>query len=562
MEFIDYAIILGYFVLVFAVALIATRKERREKSSSNYFLGGQKATWFVIGASLFASNIGSEHLIGLTGAGARGDFVNAQFELLAALILLLLGWFFVPYYMRSGVYTMPEFLEKRFSKGARNYLSIVSIIAYILTKISVTIFAGALVFDQLLGVSFWFGAVLVVVATGVYTVLGGLKAVVYTDLVQMFVLTAGSLALTYFGLEALGGWDVMTNEITQHGGSKAHNYLNLWRPNSDTDYPWTGIMFGAPILGIWYWCTDQFIVQRVLAAKNLSHARKGTIFAGFLKILPLFLFVLPGVIAFALHQQDQQLLLNSEGQLSPDSALPAMVMSYLPAGIKGLVAAGLLAALMSSLSSVFNSCSTLITIDFYKVRNPEASEEKLVRFGQFATAVLVVVGLLWIPIMSSQIENDGIFKYLQSVQAYISPPIAAAFILGLLWKRINAKGAMWALWSGFALGLTRFCLEICTNTGSDGSPPWLVLSEGSLLSSLIEINFLHFALLLFFVCSVIMIVVSYATDPQKNLDFDFRLRGDSSQFKIKHVLSDALLSVLLIVCVIIVWIIFSPIGIA
>ncbi|MEO0403655.1 MAG: sodium:solute symporter, partial [Bacteroidota bacterium] len=544
---------------VFLVAFFVTKKERKEKNSSNYFLGGQSASWFVIGASLFASNIGSEHLIGLSGSGARGDFVNGQFELLAALILLLLGWFFVPYYMRSGVYTMPEFLEKRFSKSARNYLSVVSVIAYILTKISVTIFAGALVFDQLLGVDFWVGAGLVVIFTGVYTIFGGLKAVVYTDMVQMFVLTAGSIALIYFGLDALGGWDMVTEAIETHGGESKDNYLNLWRSNEDSSYPWTGIMFGAPILGVWYWCTDQFIVQRVLAAKDQSHARKGTIFAGFLKILPIFLFVLPGVIAFALHQQDGKLLLDSNGVLTPDSALPAMVVTYLPSGIKGLVAAGLLAALMSSLSSVFNSCSTLVTFDYFKVRNPEANEKTLVRFGQWATVALVIVGLLWIPIMASQVQSDGLFKYLQSVQAYISPPIAAAFIFGLLWKRLNAKGAMWALWSGFIIGMIRFALEILSDGGDQAT---LHIAKGTLLGWFTHMNFLHFALFLFIICSLVLIGVSYATKEDNNTDFDFGFKSAIAGKNRGPIVLDAALSGLLIIAVIVMWMIFSPIGIA
>lgn len=568
---IDYLVVGIYFLAVFAVAFFVTRKERKEANSTNYFLGGKNATWFVIGASLFASNIGSEHLIGLSGAGARGDFVNGQFELLAALILLLLGWFFVPYYIKTGVYTMPEFLEKRFSKGARNYLSIVSIVAYILTKISVTIFAGALVFTELLGVSFWLGAILVVVATGIYTIFGGLKAVVYTDMVQMFVLTAGSLALIYFGLDALGGWDVVTEAIAAHGDSittkdgvgKSDYFINLWRPNSDTEYPWTGILFGAPILGIWYWCTDQFIVQRVLSAKDQENARKGTIFAGFLKMLPIFLFVLPGVLAFALHHHDQPFLpVDADGTISYDSALPAMVTNYLPAGIKGLVAAGLLAALMSSLSSVFNSCSTLITIDFYKKRNPDANEKQLVRFGQAATAVLVVVGLLWIPLMADQVQSGGLFKYLQSIQAYISPPIASAFIFGLLWKKLNSKGAMWSLWTGFIIGMFRFALEVLSAKGENDEPAILPLTEGGFLDWFVGINFLHFALLLFAICSAVLIAVSLIMPSNETPDFDFSFAKTIGNSKGKSFLLDAALSVLLILGVIGLWLLFSPIGIA
>ncbi|MDG1780592.1 MAG: sodium:solute symporter [Flavobacteriales bacterium] len=563
MGILDYGIVIAYFVLVFFVAFWVTRRERKEKSSSSYFLGGKNSSWFVIGASLFASNIGSEHLIGLSGSGARGDFVNGQFELLAALILILLGWVFVPYYLKSGVYTMPEFLEKRYNRGARNYLSVISILAYVLTKISVTIFAGALVFDQLLGVEFWTGAILVVVATGVYTIFGGLKAVVYTDLVQMFVLTAGAIAVTWFGLDALGGLDALTKSVDANAGEQAGNYFNLWRSNSDTNYPWTGILFGAPILGVWYWCTDQFIVQRVLSAKNQTEARRGTIFAGFLKLLPLFLFVFPGTIAFALHNTDGVLLLDSAGEISHDSALPAMVISYLPSGMKGLVAAGLLAALMSSLSSVFNSCSTLVTMDFYKLWKPDTAERKLVVVGQVTTAILVVTGLLWIPFMKSMMQDGGLFKYLQSIQAYISPPIAAVFLLGLFVKKINAKGALAALWTGFVLGIGRLVLEFLSTPPSDGSEAILDLGNGTFLSWVVGINFLHFALLLFSICSVVMIAVSYARQEGAKDVSDLVYSRKASTNKWGIVMRrDLALTIVLIISVIAIWFIFSPLGIA
>ncbi|MCB0624695.1 MAG: sodium/solute symporter, partial [Saprospiraceae bacterium] len=342
---------------------------------------------------------------------------------------ILLGWVFVPFYIKSGVFTMPEFLERRYNSSARTYLSVVSILAYVLTKISITIFAGALVFD-VMGVPFWTGAVIVVVATGIYTVFGGLRAVIYTDMMQMFVLLAGSISITFFGLQALGGWDGMMSVISEATSqsdvlSRSH-FFNLWRPSDDPSFPWTGILFGAPILGVWYWCTDQFIVQRVLSAKDVSNARKGTIFGGFLKLTPIFIFIVPGIIAYALSQQG---LVDLQG--NPDKALPAIITDFLPAGLKGLVLAGLLAALMSSLSSVFNSCSTLFTIDFYKKYRPQTSEKQLVWVGQLATVVLVAISLAWIPMIRAMMEGSRFYQYLQSVQTYISPPIAAAFPLGL-----------------------------------------------------------------------------------------------------------------------------------
>ena len=532
---LDWAVIALYFALVFGVAVWATVRERANKgSSADYFLAGRDAGWFLVGGSLFASNIGSEHLVGLAGTGAASGVAVAQFEVLASLILLLLGWVFVPFYLSSGVFTMPEFLERRYSAGARWYLAVISIIGYVLTKISVTIAAGGIVFEALMGIDFWTGALVVVVVTGVYTVFGGLRAVLYTDLLQMFVLVGGSIAVTVLGLSALGGWDAMQQSV-------APAFMDLWKPMSDPDFPWTGILFGAPILGIWYWCTDQFIVQRVLAAHDQEHARAGTIFAGYLKLLPLFIFVIPGVIAYALSQQGR-LALDT-----PDQALPALMGALLPVGLRGLVVAGLLAALMSSLSSVFNSTSTLVTWDVYKKIRPDASERQLVLVGQATTAVLVGFGLLWIPLM--QLVSAQLYQYLQSVQAYISPPIAAVFLLGISWRRVNAQGAIASLGTGFVLGMGRLIAEL--NKGRlDG-----------LLFTYADINFLHFAVLLFGVCTVVLVGVSLLTPPPdddrvEGLTFatlDARVRPGAERGRRR----DLVLTLGLVLCVAALWIYFS-----
>jgi len=484
LEFLDWFIIAAYFVVVFAVAFWSGRGRASHGDSGDYFLAGRNIGWFVVGASLFASNIGSEHLVGLAGTGAASGLAVAQFEVLAALILILLGWFFVPFYIRSGVFTMPEFLERRYSAGARWYLAVVSIAGYVLTKISVTIAAGGIVFSALMGIDFWTGATIVVVATGVYTIYGGLRAVMYTDLLQMFILIGGAMLVTLAGLQALGGWA----ELERIAGPEM---MSVWRPVSDPDFPWTGILLGAPILGIWYWCTDQYIVQRVLAARDRQQAVRGALFAGYLKLLPLFIFVVPGVIAFALAQTGKLELGGS------DQALPALVAALLPAGLRGLVIAGLLAALMSSLSSVFNSCSTLVTWDVYRKFRPEASERRLVTVGRISTLVLVVLGLAWIPLM--RLISDQLYTYLQSVQAYIAPPIAAVFLIGILSSRVNAAGAMAALIAGGVTGVVRLVAEL-NRDALDG--PWLAFAE---------INFLHFAALLFVFCSLVLVGVSLAT---------------------------------------------------
>ena len=557
LHLIDLAIVLGYFAIVLWIAWYVSRGGGRikgERDSENYFLAGKSAGWFVIGASLFASNIGSEIIIGVSGAGARAEMPQANFEILAALILILLGWVFVPFYLRSGVYTMPEFLEIRYSKACRNYLSVVSVLAYVITKISLIIFAGALVFETM-GISFWTGAVITIVATGFYTILGGLRAVIYTDMLQTFVLLAGTGAVTYFGLNQLGGWEGMMTTLSeasaQPGNPPVEKFFNLWRPHDDTAYPWTGMLFGAPILGVWYWCTDQFIVQRTLSAKDLSNARKGTLFAGFLKLLPVFLFFIPGVIAFALSQRG---MLNFSLE-NPDHALPAMINGFLPLGLKGLAIAGLLAALMSSLSSAFNSSSTLITFDFYKQYKPQATEQELVWVGQIATLVLVIASFLWIPFMKT-LMGGGLFHYLQSVQAYISPPIAAVFLFGLFFRWINGRGAIVALWSGFVLGMLRLFTEYMSKEGM------IEVEKGSLFESFLGINFLHYAILLFVFSTVVLFAFSKLGTPKSEILLEkVTFAPKELRFRFKWT-SETVLTLILIALVLFIWWLFSPLGIA
>jgi SSS family solute:Na+ symporter len=533
---LDWIVIGGYFLLTFGVAIWATLRARAARGTSqDYFLAGRNAGWFIVGGSLFASNIGSEHLVGLAGTGAASGVAVAQFEILASLILLLLGWLFVPFYLSSGVFTMPEFLERRYSSGARWYLAIISIIGYVLTKISVTIAAGGIVFEALMGIDFWTGALIVVAITGVYTIFGGLRVVLYTDLLQMFVLIGGAVAVTLVGLDALGGWGAMARAVEP-------GFLSVWRPVSDPSFPWTGILLGAPILGVWYWCTDQFIVQRVLAAHDEGHGRRGSLFAGFLKLLPLFIFVIPGVVASALAEQGRLEL------AAPDQALPTLVAALLPVGLRGLVVAGLLAALMSSLSSVFNSTSSLVTLDVYKKLHPGASERRLVLVGQVTTAVLVGLGLAWIPFM--KLISGQIYQYLQSVQAYISPPIAAVFLIGVFARRVNASGAMAALLTGFVLGMGRLIAEL-TKGRLDG-----------VLLAFAEVNFLHFALLLFLVCSVVLVTVSLLTPPPPasrvaGLTFATREVAAPTSAAARWRRTDRRLSLVLAAAVGVIWIVFS-----
>ena len=554
MSILDITIIVIYFGIILWIAKWASeKKEGGTFSSVDYFLAGKNQGWLVIGASLFASNIGSEIILGVSGAGARANMPLANFEIIASLVLILFGWVFVPFYLRTGVYTMPEFLEKRYSRACRTYLSVVSVLAYVITKISLIIFAGALVFE-VLGIPFWTGAIITVVATGLYTMLGGLKAVIYTDLVQALVLLLGTAAVTVFGLYQIGGWGELINTLTlaaqTEGNPPVDRFFNLWRPMEDTEYPWTGMLFGAPILGVWYWCTDQYIVQRALSAKDVSNARKGALFAGYLKLLPVFLFFIPGVIAYALMQKG----MISYSMDNADQALPTLITEFLPSGLKGLAIAGLLAALMSSLSSAFNSSSTLLTIDFYQKYKPKASEKDLVRFGRLSTIILVIVSLGWIPFMNA-LMGGGIFHYLQSVQAYISPPIAAVFLLGLFFKWINARGAIVTLWTGFAIGIFRLVLEFMSNNES------IILSDDSVLAYFLGINFLHFALFLFLFCAAVLMIVSKMSVPQteKSLELVTFQRGTgAATFKWT---TDVALTIVLVILVLILWVVFSPLGV-
>ena len=484
LSFIDILVIAAYFILLAAIAWWAAKREKN--ISSDFFLASRDVGWLAVGASLFASNIGSEHLVGLAGTGAASGLAVGHFEWLASFILLLLGWLFVPFYLRSGVYTMPEFLERRYNSGSRAYFTWVSIIGYVLTKISVTLFAGGIVMRAVTGFDFWTSAAILIVVTGLYTIFGGLRAVIYTEVLQAVVLILGSVTLMFIGLNAVGGWSALRAAVPP-------DFFSMWKPMHHKDFPWTGVVFGAPILGIWYWCTDQHIVQRVLAARNIQEARRGTIFAGYLKILPVFIFVLPGIVAAALYADVRG--------AQADSAYPILVTRLLPIGFKGLVLAGMLAALMSSLASAFNSCSTLLTWDVYRKWRPNATEARLVFVGRVTTVILVFLGLAWIPFM--KYVSPQIYIYLQSVQAYIAPPIAACFLLGVLHPRLNGKGALAALWTGFVLGFARLVLELDkANLTPGGAAHWYA-----------DINFLHFAALLFVLCSLILIVVSVMTPP-------------------------------------------------
>ena len=530
----DWIAISIYFLVLLGIALWVIRK--KENNTEDYFLAGRNVGWFVVGASIFASNIGSEHVVGLAGAGA-GDRLPMLIYEIQAWIVLILGWVFLPFYARAGVFTMPEFLEKRFDARARWILSVFSIVAYVLTKISVTIYAGGVVVSALLGIDFWTGAIATVVLTGIYTVLGGMRAVVYTETLQAIILVIGAAALTFIGLDHVGGWESMKETVTPE-------YLNMWRSASDPDFPWPSLLIASTITGIWYWCTDQYIVQRALTAKNIKEGRRGTIFGALLKLFPVFLFLIPGVIA---------LTLKMRGELSwdsPDEAFPVLMSNLLPSGLRGLVAAGLLAALMSSLASVFNSCSTLFTVDIYKKIRPNAPEKKLVRTGQIATIIVVIIGIIWIPIMAN--ISGVLYEYLQSVQSYIAPPITAVFLLGIFHKRINSQGAFVTMVVGFIVGALRIVLELVKDS-LDPDSFWYLLGD---------MNFLSFASWFFLFCIILIVVVSYATpapsdEKLKNLTYATISDEERKKNKNSYNWKDIAISVIIIAIVAYVMIWFN-----
>ncbi|MDE5784002.1 MAG: sodium:solute symporter [Prevotella sp.] len=503
-------IVIGVFVAAL-VGIVLWVVSQKNNNSADYFLGGKDATWIAIGASIFASNIGSEHLIGLAGAGASSGMAMAHWEIQGWMILIL-GWVFVPFYTRSMVYTMPEFLERRFNKQSRTILSVISLISYVLTKVAVTVYAGGLVFQQVFGIDelwgidfFWIAAIGLVVITAIYTVFGGMKSVLYTSVLQTPILLLGSLIILVLGLKALGGWDEMmaacsVTTVNEYGD----HMTNLMRDLRDPDFPWLGALVGSAVIGFWYWCTDQFIVQRVLSGKNEKEARRGTIFGAYLKLLPVFLFLIPGMIAFAMSSKGITLPNGETFVLStPDAAFPTLVATILPAGVKGLVVCGILAALMSSLASLFNSSAMLFTIDFYKRLRPETPEKKLVTIGQIATVVIVILGILWIPIMRS--VGDVLYAYLQDVQSVLAPGIAAAFLLGICWKRASAMGGMWGLLSGIIIGLTRLGAKIYYSNVADASDNWFK-------AIFYDFNWLYFCGVMLVVCCLVVIVVSLLTE--------------------------------------------------
>jgi SSS family solute:Na+ symporter len=510
----DWTAIVLFFVAMLAIVWASVRK--KVKDGEGYFLSARDAKWGTIGTSIFTSNIGSEHLVGLAGAGFATGMAMAHWEMHAWLILVL-GWVFVPIYDRIKVFTMPEFLELRYSAGSRTILSFLTIASLVLTKLSATLYAADVVFKVFLGVDsisimghevdmFWVISLGLAFATGIYTIVGGMRVIMYTALLQTPVLLLGSFFILFMGLSALGQGSVITgwsNMIASVGDN-----IHLIRPLSDKSFPWLAVLPGSAMIGFWYWCTDQYIVQRVLAGKNERESRRGTILAAYLKLTPVFIFMIPGMIAFALTKMPA-----SGFATNGDAAYTSLVAQILPHGIRGVVACGMLASLMASLASKFNASAALFTMDFYQKWHPTASGRTQVLVGRIATVVIVLVGILWIPVMKTLGKN--LYEYLQSVQGYMSPAIAVLFAAGVFWKRATAPAAFWSFLVGAFGGFFRLGLDLLIDRPlKDGRATAEALhAKWGVLYTLDQIHWLYYAEGLLVVTALLLIVISLFTKP-------------------------------------------------
>lgn len=531
MEAADIAVVALYFVLVLVIGFFAMRRANRN-TITGYFLAGRSMSWIVIGASLFVSNIGSEHFIGLAGSGAASGLAVGAWELNALLLLQLLGWVFIPVYIHSGVYTMPEYLSKRFGGNRlKMYFAFLSVLLYIFTRLSVDLYAGALFIQESLGWNLYLSIVLLISMTALLTVTGGLVAVLYTDVLQAVLMIGGALTLTIISLIKVGGLEgvrtkymlavpnvtaiMASGNFTYSPSCRIEpkpNSLRLLRGPLDEDIPWPGFIFGQTTSSIWYWCTDQVIVQRVLAAKNIAHAKGSTLMAGFLKILPMFVIVIPGMISRILFT-DEIACIGPEHCMAvcgsqagcSNIAYPRLVMAVMPVGLRGLMMAVMIAALMSDLDSIFNSASTIFTLDVYQTVRQRASQRELLIVGRLFVVFMVITSIAWVPVII-EMQGGQTYLYIQEVAGYLTPPVAAIFLLGVFWKRCNEMGAFWGGFTGFVLGTTRLILAFIYRQPRcdmpDDRPAFIV-----------KIHYMYVAAGLFWISLLVTVVVSLCTSP-------------------------------------------------
>nr|XP_046272267.1 sodium/myo-inositol cotransporter 2 [Scatophagus argus] len=521
---VDIVVLVVYFLLVLAVGFWSMWRTKRS-TVDGYFLAGKSMTWWPVGASLFASNIGSGHFIGLAGSGAAAGIGAIAYEWNGMLMVLLLGWLFLPIYIASGVTTMPEYLQRRFGgRRTQLFIAVLSLFIYIFTKISVDMYAGALFIQLALRWNIYLAVVLLLSVTALYTVAGGLATVIYTDAAQTAIMLIGSLILMGFSFTEIGGWNALmegyfnaipsTRVPNSTCGIPRADSFHIFRDPVNSDLPWPGVIIGMSIPSMWYWCSDQVIVQRSLAAKNLTHAKGGSLLAAYMKILPFFAIMLPGMISRILYTDDvacadpelcKEICGNPVG--CTDTAYARLVMELLPAGLRGLMMAAMIAALMSSLTSIFNSASTIFTMDLWKSFRSRATEWELMIVGRVFVLVLVVVSVLWIPVVQAS-QGGQLFIYIQSISTYLQPPVSIIFILGCFWKRTNEKGAFWGLVIGLVVGCIRMLLDFIY-------PAPLCYEEDDRPGVLKYVHYLYFSILLSIITMIVVVAVSLATEEPK-----------------------------------------------
>lgn len=490
----DIIITIGYVLAIVTIGLWGSRKGKKTVTSETYFLAGKTLRWPWIGLALFATNISCLHLVSLAQSGFDSGLLNGNFEWMAVLVLILLALFFIPFYIRSGVVTLPDFLEKRYNRACRDWLSLISILSAIVIHIAFSFLAGGIVLETLFGVNMYVSIILITVLTGLYTIIGGLKSVIVTESIQSIVLIAGAVIITFFAWNKAGGWDGMVHALEQ---TSSTDKLSMVRPVGDpSGLSWLAVLVGYPVLGIWYWCADQTIVQRVLGAKDENHAKAGALFCGFIKILPVFIFILPGLFAYALYQNNlidlsslPRTVVNGEEILNTKGIYTLMITQLLPPGLVGILVAALLSGLMSQIAGALNAIATLSSYDLYKRVRPSATDRQLVSVGRWSAVIALAISLLLLPLIN---QYESLFTGINDIIAHIAPPITCIFLLGIFWKRASAKAAQYTLWIGSALGVGAFAVN--------------KIYPGSMMG---KVPFMMMTFYLFLICMILQILLSF-----------------------------------------------------
>jgi SSS family solute:Na+ symporter len=500
---LDLSISIIYILGILAIGLwvgIRHRRKSKANAAGEYFLAGKSLKWPAIGLALFATNISTVHLVSLAQSGFDSGLLNGNFEWMAAFTLILLALFFVPFYIKSGVATLPDFLEKRYDRSSRDWLAVVSVVSAIIIHIAFSMLAGGIVLKTLFGLNMYVSVIVICIITAIYTIIGGLKAVVVTESIQTVVLLTGAIIISYAAFHKMGGWEPMVGVLKSH---HEINKLSMLRPHGDSSgMPWYAMFLGYPILGIWYWCADQTIVQRVLGAKDENNARLGPLFCGFIKILPVFIFVLPGLFAYTLaqsgHLDISSLGLNDKGEVNSKGVYTLMITQLLPSGLIGVLVAALLSGLMSQVAGALNSISTMVSYDMYQRYRPAASDKQLVVAGKISAGIALAFSLALLPLLN---RYESIFSGINDIIAHIAPPITCVFLLGIFWKGASATSAKFTLWIGSALGVVVFAISKLYPDTMIGNVPFMMM-----------------AFYLFCACVVMQVSLSYVYPVQHNAE--------------------------------------------